>query len=98
MTVTCSRCNESRWPSGAITEPYVCQRCQEVLAGGNAVDPCPTEAQRAARAVAGDRLRAYRVVAHSPVPEVFELGQNPKSEGEPDGDDQPKHRACLGTA
>jgi 5-methylcytosine-specific restriction endonuclease McrA len=80
MTVTCSRCNEPRWPSEAITEPYVCQRCREVLAGGNAVDPCPTEAQRAAWSAAGERLRAFRVVSHSPVREVLTLAEKPKSE------------------
>ena len=68
-SVTCTRCDQERWP-GRFTEPYVCQRCQDVLAGGNAVDPCPSEAQRAAYKVAGERFKAARVVVPSPTPET----------------------------
>jgi DNA-directed RNA polymerase subunit RPC12/RpoP len=43
---------------------YLCQRCRAVLAGGNVADPAahltPTEAQRAARATAAERLRKPR--------------------------------------
>jgi hypothetical protein len=45
----CRRCGEPRWPFKDWTEPYSCQRCREVLAVGNALDPLPSEAQRAAR-------------------------------------------------
>ncbi len=31
----CSRCHQDRWPFQDWTEPYTCQRCQEVLRGGN---------------------------------------------------------------
>ncbi len=31
----CSRCHNERWPFQDWTEPYTCQRCQEVLRGGN---------------------------------------------------------------
>jgi len=60
MNVTCNRCSEPRWPFGPVVEPYTCQRCREVLAGGNAIDPCPSAAQAAARTAAGERLRAFR--------------------------------------
>jgi hypothetical protein len=59
--VSCARCSGRRWPlAGALPHgaTYVCQRCREALAGGNAIDPVPTAARRAARAAAGDRLQA----------------------------------------
>ena len=62
--VTCTRCGEPRWPTRP-TDPYTCQRCREVLAGGNAVDPLPTEAQRAARAAAQARLRGPNLLGKS---------------------------------
>jgi len=49
---TCSRCGEQRWPFKTWQEPHTCQRCCEVLAGGNARDPLGTDAQHAAAAVA----------------------------------------------
>ena len=45
--VTCQRCGHARWT--ALQTPYTCQRCREVLAGGNARDPLApptTEQQR----------------------------------------------------
>jgi len=54
--VTCIRCDEPRWTSAAT--PYMCQRCNEALAGGNVIGPLPTDAQRRARQIAGNRLSA----------------------------------------
>ncbi len=56
---TCSRCHEQRWPYGDWTEPYTCQRCREALAGGNARDPLPSEAQQAARAANALKGRSF---------------------------------------
>jgi hypothetical protein len=57
VTVTCVRCGEDRWPCRALRGPYTCQRCREALAGGNAIDPLPSEAQRVARSAARERFR-----------------------------------------
>jgi hypothetical protein len=86
LRVTCTRCREERWPT-SITEPYVCQRCREVLAGGNAVDPCPSDAQKAAQAAAGERLKAFRVGVPSRKPQIPAAAQIPQSE-------EPLRRAC----
>jgi hypothetical protein len=59
----CVRCAGWRWPFYPWPEPYLCQRCQEVLAGGNARDPRPVAAtpeQAQAWAEAGERLRRFR--------------------------------------
>src|SRR5262245_21201607 len=42
----CTRCQGRRWSSDP-REPFVCQRCREVLAGLNAIDPKVSEAQLA---------------------------------------------------
>src|SRR6266446_6543438 len=78
-SVCCARCRQERWP-GAVTGPYTCQRCREVMAGGNAVDPCPSAAQRAARTVAGERLRAFRAVPVSRGSRVTEAPRDARSE------------------
>src|SRR5262249_19390870 len=73
-------------PSTA-TEAYVCQRCREVLAGGNAVDLRPSDAQTAARTAAGERLKAFRVVLPSPEPEIPSAAEFPQSA-------EPQRHAC----
>ncbi len=44
--VRCSRCGQDRWPTTRPTGPYTCQRCQEHVRGGNAVDPRSRSARR----------------------------------------------------
>jgi hypothetical protein len=79
MQINCFRCGQERWPTTAI-QPYTCQRCREVLAGGNAIDPArnlsPTPAQEAARKKAAARLAAQRhdALAHGGVGVAREHG------------------------
>src|SRR5258708_6974935 len=53
----CSRRRELRWPTHPPVGTFVCHRCTETLAGGNTVDPLPSDAQKAAGQAAGARLR-----------------------------------------
>lgn len=71
--VDCLRCGERRWPALPVVEPFVCYRCRAVLAGKNAVDPVPSEAQRAAWKAAGGRLKPLP----SPRPSDFPWAKSP---------------------
>src|SRR5262249_35845971 len=86
MSCFCRLCGEERWPT-TITEPYVCQRCREVLAGGNGVDPRPSDAKRAARTAAGERLKALPRALPPPEPEVAPAAEFPQSK-------LPRRRGC----
>ena len=70
--VTCTRCRQTRWVYMAeAPTKFVCQRCQAVLAGRNAVDPLPTVGQRER----GRRLAARR----TPTPAAIQPAQEPRS-------------------
>lgn len=72
----CTRCGGPRWTLLVPTD-YLCLRCRGVLAGRPAMDPLqqpPSQAQQAARAVAGARLTASRP-ALPPIPSGAEAPQ-----------------------
>lgn len=56
--VACSRCGEQRWPFKQWSEPYLCGRCREALAGGHAIDPLITRSE--AQNSAFEKLRKHQ--------------------------------------
>jgi hypothetical protein len=78
--VKCARCREDRWPFGGVakTDPFVCQRCREVLAGRpNVRDPASSEAA-AAWTAAGRRVTENPVSPFS-APKSIDLTAYPKA-------------------
>lgn len=54
----CTRCRERRWPTPPPAGVFVCQRCRDVLAGGNAVDPL--EGSRSMMAATDEQTSAFK--------------------------------------
>jgi hypothetical protein len=69
---TCTRCHEERWPFHA-SRSDTCQRCREVLAGGNAVDPL-TGAVRGSRRRPGQKPPAPSATRSAEPPGRGEVG------------------------